>query len=290
MKSARALWLLGLSIACSGCALVEDAGRNFCVAVSTPAEVHREKARNEKWAEASWQMTCMKDGPGTHSVDFARGFKDGFAEYLFRGGDCEPPIVAPLHYRHARYQTPQGYQAIQDWFEGYRLGATTARDSGARRWIVGPSSLQSDQSALPMRDSPPDMAPHFSPLQQESTPLPQPQQVPAQSDAPPPLPLTKLEANLPEITLPAKVEQERPFFMPPLGVALPAERNADAVKLKIINIREAPVTEAEAPRIKIVGTRESAVTAPETSNDPRIRPSSVRARIQSIKTAPQEDR
>ena len=141
MKAAVRLWLLGLGIVSPGCALVEDAGRNFCVALKTPLEIHRERVRNEKWAENSWQMICEKDGPAAHSADFAHGFKDGFAEYLFRGGDGEPPLVAPLKYRDIRYQNPAGYRAIQDWFDGFRLGAVTAGQRrlgngsrGRRRW------------------------------------------------------------------------------------------------------------------------------------------------------------
>jgi hypothetical protein len=138
MRPAHALWLLGLSIALSGCALVEDTGRNFHVAVATPFEERREKARNQQWAEEAWQTVCNDTGASAHSIDFAQGFKDGFAEYLFRGGDGELPLAAPLRYRDVKYQNPQGYQAIQDWFEGYRLGAARAHDSGARKWITGP--------------------------------------------------------------------------------------------------------------------------------------------------------
>ena len=166
MRPSYALWLLGMSMAGSGCALVEDGTRNVCLAISTPIEIHREKARNEKWAEAAWQNVCMKDGPTTHAADFARGFKDGFAEYLFRGGNSEPPLVAPLRYRHIRYQTGHGYQAIQDWFAGFRTGASAARDSGARRWITGPSSLLVE---LPAPDNQPWIASPPQPPQEELT-------------------------------------------------------------------------------------------------------------------------
>jgi hypothetical protein len=141
MRPAHALWLLGLSIALSGCALVEDASRNIHVACATPREERQEKARNQEWAEEAWQTVCKDAGASGHSPDFAQGFKDGFAEYLFRGGNGELPLAAPLRYRDVGYQNPQGYQAIQDWFEGYRLGSARAHDSGARKWITGPSPL-----------------------------------------------------------------------------------------------------------------------------------------------------
>src|SRR5207253_2989079 len=137
MRRALALALFGLSTFGSGCALIEDASRNACVSILTPVEKRREWSRNYQWAEAAWEQV---GGPGTHSDDYAAGFKDGFAEYLFRGGDGEPPLVAPLRYRRYRYQTAEGYATINDWFAGYRHGAAAARSSGAREWITGPSS------------------------------------------------------------------------------------------------------------------------------------------------------
>src|SRR5205807_2557372 len=77
-----------------------------------------------------------------HSEDYAQGFKDGYAEYLYRGGDGEPPLLPPKRYRHVRYQTPQGYMAAEDWFAGYRHGAAVAHHTGARRWITGPTGWQ----------------------------------------------------------------------------------------------------------------------------------------------------
>jgi hypothetical protein len=141
MRRALALSWIGVSIVCSGCALVEDATRNVVVGVTAPIETHREVARNKAWAEAAWQKVCSSGGPREFSADYTQGFKDGYAEYLFRGGDGEPPLLAPAHYRHLRYQTPEGYQAVEDWFAGYRQGAATARDTGARRWITGPTGL-----------------------------------------------------------------------------------------------------------------------------------------------------
>ncbi len=159
MRHALGLALIVWSITSSGCALVEDSCRNALVGLKTPIEEHREKARNREWAEAAWQQICAAGAGTFFSQDYAHGFKDGFAEYLFRGGDGEPPLVAPLRYRDARYQNEAGYRAVQDWFAGYRHGAAMARDSGARRWIVGPSSLQAELNALPIRREPPLAAP-----------------------------------------------------------------------------------------------------------------------------------
>lgn len=128
---------------CSGCALVEDCARNVILAMRTPIAEHREIARNRRWAEAAWVSVCSAE-PGVYTKDHGEGFKDGYAEYLFRGGDGESSLVAPLHYRQIKYQSPQGYAAIQDWFSGYRHGASAARLSGTRHWITGPSALPPD--------------------------------------------------------------------------------------------------------------------------------------------------
>jgi len=140
----HAVALVALCTSCTGCALVDDAGRNFLLALKTPIEQHREMTRNREWAEAAWSAEYSREHESEPSVDFADGFKQGFADYLYRGGDGEPPLVAPLRYRKVSYQTPEGYQAIQDWFAGYRRGTAVARDSGARKFVTGPSSLQPD--------------------------------------------------------------------------------------------------------------------------------------------------
>jgi hypothetical protein len=153
--------LFGWSMLCSGCALMEDAARNSIQAIRTPIEEHRESARNRRWAEAAWESVCSA-GPANYTMDHAQGFKDGYAEYLFRGGDGESSLVAPLHYRNAKYQSPEGYAAIQDWFSGYRHGASAARESGAREWITGPSALPPDSHrSLAAETHPPPQIPQI---------------------------------------------------------------------------------------------------------------------------------
>jgi hypothetical protein len=142
MRSVAVPLVLCLSLFGPGCALLQDATRDLCVSFSEPLEEMRERSRNRQWAEAAWQQVCATEGTADHSDDFATGFKDGYAEYLFRGGDGEPPMTPPLHYRHFSYQTPDGYAAISDWFAGYRHGTAAAKASGAREWITGPSSLR----------------------------------------------------------------------------------------------------------------------------------------------------
>jgi hypothetical protein len=48
--------------------------------------------------------------------------------------------LPPRHYRALKYQSPKGYQAIEDWFDGYRFGVGVAWDSGCRELVTGPAS------------------------------------------------------------------------------------------------------------------------------------------------------
>jgi hypothetical protein len=116
-----------------------DTGRNLAIGVHRTVDECRERRRNRQWAEEAWAAVAPNCD---HSPDYAEGFKEGFADYLYRGGSGEPPLMAPPHYRGTRYQTPEGYRAIQDWFAGYRRGAADAHARGLRQWIVGPSAFE----------------------------------------------------------------------------------------------------------------------------------------------------
>src|SRR5438105_8040426 len=230
MKPWFALVWFTLSMLGSGCALAQDATRNLVMSVKIPIEVHQEKARNRQWAEAAWLSACAAEKT-SHSGDYAHGFKDGYAEYLFHGGDGEVPLTPPLHYRNTRYQTPEGYAAIQDWFNGYRHGTMVARDSGARQWITGPSALQSGLTniivpgPLPAQADPPRLPQSADPM-----PLPEPRVPPAPQDQ------VRASASAimlaPVIDPTAEAAPESPFARQQL---------ADTVKARITGIREAPL-------------------------------------------------
>ena len=140
----KRLWfvLIGLSLAGSGCSLVTDATCLTIYTVRQTTEDFGESVRNRKWAASAWEETKRADLHKTYSEDYASGFKDGFGHYLYQGGNGEPPPLPPAHYRRVRYQTPQGYKAIEDWFAGFRHGAAAARQGGYRYWITGPSALR----------------------------------------------------------------------------------------------------------------------------------------------------
>jgi hypothetical protein len=132
-----------LSLSGSGCALLNDAASLTAYKVKESVGECKETARNRKWAGQAWQNVRAACPQAAYSNDYEAGFEDGFAHYLFRGGNGQPPPLPPRHYRKITYQTPQGYRAIEDWFAGYRHGAAVARESGYREFVTGPSAFRS---------------------------------------------------------------------------------------------------------------------------------------------------
>jgi hypothetical protein len=139
MRGKFTLLGLALALASPGCTLMHTGARVVSSEFTECLDDACERVRNRKWAAAAWDRVCTTE-PQSHSDDYGRGFKDGFAEHLYHGG-TQPPLVAPARYRHIHYQTPEGYRAIEDWFAGYRHGVEVAAETGMRRWITGPSAL-----------------------------------------------------------------------------------------------------------------------------------------------------
>jgi hypothetical protein len=141
MRVHLALGIIGLSLLSPGCALVTDATHLLVYEANKSYNDHRERSRNRRWANAAWDEVRQSEPGHPYSDDYAWGFKEGFANYLYRGTP-EPPPVAPPRYRTLRYQTPEGYRAVEDWFAGYRRGVDVAQKGGYRQWITGPSALR----------------------------------------------------------------------------------------------------------------------------------------------------
>src|SRR5262249_5519672 len=84
------------------------------------------RRRNRKLAEDAWQDVVVGNSGVVYSPAYARGFKDGFIKTLAEGGRPIPPVVPPWRYRRTKYQTPAGYQAIEDWYAGFSHGTAAA--------------------------------------------------------------------------------------------------------------------------------------------------------------------
>ena len=158
-------WLLflgGISLACQGCTPLSHIVRTLIV---EPTNYPRrladleDKSVNKKIAKIAWQdfQVCHPDIG--YSEHFARGFKTGYADYLYAGGSGAPPPLPPRYYWRGNFETAQGHEAIRDWFAGFRQGAESAKESGLRELVTLPSSLSEPPPAAlrqPAEVLPPD--------------------------------------------------------------------------------------------------------------------------------------
>jgi hypothetical protein len=157
MRKTLALAIVGLCLLSGGCSgPITLAARTVVIEPIhdwARADNVIEHHRDYRLAEGTWRELVKADPDHVFSSDFVQGFKDGFADYVYAGGTGEPPPLPPRYYWKTRYETPQGHQAIADWFAGFRLGAELARESGYRELVMIPSST------LPMEALSPALSP-----------------------------------------------------------------------------------------------------------------------------------
>ncbi|HXG09750.1 MAG TPA: hypothetical protein VNK04_08170 [Gemmataceae bacterium] len=178
---ARTFYLACISLcaAAAGCGLVAHATRNLSHETHRAANEVCMRARNRKAADAAWDQVRQSSPGVPFSRDYARGFKDGFLDYLEAGGTGEPPPVPDKRYWGVHYQTVEGHQAMEDWFAGYRHGAAAAQQSGLREVIMLPVSLPAGPAPLqgsgPVH---PSLGPSPTPPSEAVLPLPRKLEVP----------------------------------------------------------------------------------------------------------------
>jgi hypothetical protein len=180
--------VVGLVLLCPGC-MFGEATHVLSSRVHQAVEGCAERRRNAQWAEEAWVAVVRCAGPGL-SEDYARGFKNGFADFLYFGRG-EPPPLPPEHYRGLKYQTPQGYRAIEDWFAGYRHGAAAAAQSGKRELVTGPSSLRQPV----VLEGPAQQAVVVPSMPGAPEPALAPRPVPAPAQLPPPVPAAAADSG-----------------------------------------------------------------------------------------------
>ena len=126
----------------SGCGLSKQLATNL---VTEPAQWDRfsdrigRRFRDKSLADEAWDEICVRDGD-TYSRHYRRGFYEGFEDYMDAGGTGDPPVTPPRSYWRIYYQNPEGHAAMQDWFDGFRHGASIARASGLRDYVTVPLS------------------------------------------------------------------------------------------------------------------------------------------------------
>jgi len=142
-------WISVLCALCQGCGPIANSVHTMII---EPAEYSRrcdnsaDKKRCYALANELWAQFQASTPDKMFSKSFRDGFQEGFADYLYAGGSGNPPPLPPRWYWKAGYGTPEGHQAIDDWFAGFRQGAGVAQSSGYRNLVTIPAS-----TALPRR-------------------------------------------------------------------------------------------------------------------------------------------
>jgi hypothetical protein len=147
MKLGRALILIALCPLLPGCSYF-DLGRphtffryslrNVLLAPVDGTHEFMRVQRNQELAWAAWREVSKEEPDHAYSIDYRQGFYDGYTDYLTFGGSGDAPPAPPHYYRTPHYETPEGRQAVRDWFAGFRHGAANACASGQRQPIVLP--------------------------------------------------------------------------------------------------------------------------------------------------------
>jgi hypothetical protein len=178
-----AIVVLALSLPSTGCELALYASRDLTYEACLFTDHAAQTIRNCHLAEQAWDEV-LRTHPGVvFSADYASGFKDGFADFLKSGGNGDAPALPPRHYWKAVYQTPEGREAVKDWFAGFRQGTSSAKASGLRQVVTVPSSLP--PPVPPPGPEPGDMPPGSEvPAPQPETTLPMPRPVSPKDQAP----------------------------------------------------------------------------------------------------------
>lgn len=128
-----------------GCTLCQNIKRSVLsepTKFSATADRWRSVRTYREWADEAYGRFCPCGQAAPFSCSYEIGFKDGFVDYVYGGGSGEPPPVPPREFWDVRSRTNDGKACAADWFDGYRHGASVARDEGYRdRALVATSRL-----------------------------------------------------------------------------------------------------------------------------------------------------
>jgi hypothetical protein len=177
MRLEHILLTVSLCMLGSGCGIIEYGSHNLIEAPLDQVTELGECVRNKHMADAAWSEFAKGDPEHVYSAHFARGFKDGYADYLYAGGTGDPPVAPPWRYRKVGYETPQGVQAIEDWFAGFRQGAYAAYANGYRQFVVLPMAVSGMPARYASQTAPPQASaeatlPPPSKMPEDEKPMP----------------------------------------------------------------------------------------------------------------------
>lgn len=128
-----------------GCTVWQNARRTIIQEPIVYSAKHDRKRSIETyraWADDAWREHYSLYPEICSNDDYALGFRDGFVDYVYAGGNGEPPPVPPRHFWNVENRNGEGHAAAAQWFAGYRHGAAVARNGGYRARATLNSSLR----------------------------------------------------------------------------------------------------------------------------------------------------
>jgi hypothetical protein len=172
-RAERPLLALAVCTLLSSCAFYGYGIRNLVHAPLDAGDRCVRRQHLQKLADEAWEKVQEADPQTPHSVHFVLGFKSGFADYLETNRTGEPPLAPPWIYRSSHFDSPEGHQAIDDWFAGFRHGSVVAQESGYRQFVALPLSAQPLRGRRPPPTTPAATAePDQLPYPRELEPVP----------------------------------------------------------------------------------------------------------------------
>ncbi len=127
-KSIISLMSLLLLLSLTGCASISDRWHNPGTCVKNKCRAHH------AWCKWCW---CYDDVDHRHH--FGKGFRAGYRDVLEGGKGCQPTLP-PRCYWKSCYQTCEGREKVNAWFDGFSHGALAAQQDGVANWNQIPLS------------------------------------------------------------------------------------------------------------------------------------------------------
>jgi hypothetical protein len=205
----------------------------------------------EQWAERVWGEESANCPEMASERDYYLGFRDGFVDYVWAGGNGEPPPVPPRHLWNVMRRSPDGKRRADLWFDGYRHGARVARIGGYREMGTIRTSLvglthDAHDMGYPNDAMGPQLPGRIEPVPPEQV-LPEPpvaQSIPA-TDVPPSAPMS-LVSHPPAD--PSKVNEVKPA-----PFAAPA--NKQPASFEALGLALLPTEQSTTPSKSAPGSR-----------------------------------
>lgn len=97
--------------------------RHDCHVACTCAKQRAERALKRYRKQSGYRPSCH----------FVCGFEQAYIDIADGGTGALPPLP-PARYWHTCYRTEAGYARADEWFEGYRVGASLAESEGMKQY------------------------------------------------------------------------------------------------------------------------------------------------------------